>query len=126
MDAISEAERGKPQEAIEYRDYAGFPDGVPKKGEEMAIKMNTTQTIERASSALAAKCEMTEKNMEKLLMQAGCGGCKKEKVMLPLVPGSKDDVQYIGLNGVDFYFLRGRSVEMPEPLAEILKNTGHL
>ena len=92
----------------------------------MAIKMNTTQTIERASSALAAKCEMTEKNMDKLLAQAGCAGCKKERVLLPLVPGSKDDVQYVGLNGVDFYFLRGKSVLMPAPLKEILASTGHL
>ena len=92
----------------------------------MAIKMNTTKTIERASSALAAKCEATEKNMDKLMAQAGCAGCKKEKVMLPLMPGSKDDVQYVGLNGVDFYFMRGRSMEMPAPLAEILRNTGHL
>ncbi|MBQ8620312.1 MAG: hypothetical protein IJ418_22770 [Clostridia bacterium] len=92
----------------------------------MAIKTNTTQTIERTSSALAVKCEMTEKNMDKLLAQAGCAGCKKEKVMLPLTPGSKDDVQYIGLNGVDFYFMRGRSVELAKPLIEILKNTGNL
>ena len=61
-----------------------------------------------------------------VLVLLGGAGCKKERVMLPLVPGSKDDVQYIGLNGVDFYFMRGRSVEMPEPLAEILKNTGNL
>ena len=92
----------------------------------MAIKTNTTKTIERASSALAGKCEATEKNMDKLLAQAGCAGCKKEKVMLPLMPGSKDDVQYIGLNGVDFYFMRGRSVELAKPLIEILKNTGNL
>ena len=92
----------------------------------MAIKMNTTKTIERTSSALAAKCEMTEKNMDKLLAQAGCAGCKKERVLLSLVQGSKDDVQYVGLNGVDFYFMRGRSVEMPAPLAEILRNTGNL
>lgn len=92
----------------------------------MAIKTNTTKTIERTSSALAVKCEMTEKNMDKLMAQAGCAGCRKEKVLLPLVPGSKDDVQYVGLNGVDFYFMRGRSVEMPAPLVEILKNTGNL
>ena len=92
----------------------------------MAIKMNTTKTIERASSALAHKCEMTEKNIDKLMALAGCAGCRKEKVLLPLVPGSKDDVQYVGLNGVDFYFMRGRSVEMPAPVVEILKNTGHL
>ena len=92
----------------------------------MAIRTNTTKTIERASSALLGKCEATEKNMDKLLAQAGCAGCKKEKVMLPLIPGSKDDVVFVGLNGASFYFLRGRSVEMAEPLAEILRNTGNL
>ena len=40
----------------------------------MAIRTNTTKTIERASSALLGKCEATEKNMDKLLAQAGCGG----------------------------------------------------
>jgi len=92
----------------------------------MAIKTNTTQTIERASSALAGKCEATMKNMDKLLSQAGCAGCKKERVTLPLVPGSRDDVVFVGLNGVSFYFMRGKAVEMPEPLAQILRNTGNL
>lgn len=92
----------------------------------MAIRTNTTKTIERASSALLGKCKATEKNMDKLLAQAGCAGCEKEKVTLPLIPGSKDDVVFVGLNGVSFYFMRGRSVEMPEPLAEILRNTGNL
>ena len=92
----------------------------------MAMKMNTTQTIERTSSALAGKCETTEKNMDKLLAQAGCAGCKKQKMLLPLLPGSRDDVVFVGLNGVSFYFMRGRTVEMPEPLAEILRNTGNL
>ena len=92
----------------------------------MAIRTNTTKTIERASSALLGKCEATEMNMDKLLAQAGCAGCKKEKVTLPLIPGSKDDVVFVGLNGVSFYFLRGRSVEMAAPRMEILKNTGNL
>ena len=92
----------------------------------MAIRTNTTKTIERASSALLGKCEATEKNMDKLLAQAGAAGCKKEKVTLPLIPGSKDDVIFVGLNGVSFYFMRGRSVEMPAPIAEILRNTGNL
>ena len=92
----------------------------------MAIRTNTTKTIERASSALLGKCEATEKNMDKLLSQAGCAGCRKEKVTLPLIPGSRDEVVFVGLNGVSFYFMRGRSVEMPVPLAEILRNTGNL
>ena len=92
----------------------------------MAIKTNTTKTIERASSALHGKCEATKKNMNALLARAGCAGAKKEKVTLPLIPGSRDDVVFVGLNGVSFYFLRGRSVEMAAPLAEILRNTGNL
>ena len=92
----------------------------------MAIRMNTTQTIERASSALAGKCEATQKNMDKLAAQADCGGCPMEKVTLPLAPGSSDDVVFVGLNGADFYFMRGRQVEMPAPIAEILRNTGNL
>ena len=92
----------------------------------MAIKTNTTRTIDRASSALSAKCEATQANMDKLTAQAGCAGCSMEKVILPLAPGSSDDVQYVGLNGADFYFMRGRAVMIPAPLVEILRNTGNL
>ncbi|MGN0774449.1 MAG: hypothetical protein ACI4MP_11755 [Candidatus Ventricola sp.] len=92
----------------------------------MAIRTNTTRTIDRASSALGAKCEATQKNLDKLTAQAGCGGCPMERVTLPLAPGSSDDVVYVGLNGADFYFMRGRAVEMPAPLVEILRNTGNL
>lgn len=92
----------------------------------MAIKTNTTQTIDKASSALRARCEATQRNMDRLIAQAGCGGCDRVKVTLPLAPGMNDDVQYVGLNGADFYFMRGRMVEMPEPVAEILRNTGNL
>ena len=49
----------------------------------MAIKTNTTRTIDKASSALAARCEATLKNMDKLAAQAGCSGCTMEKVTLP-------------------------------------------
>ena len=92
----------------------------------MAIKTNTTKTVERTSSALMGKCEATEKNMAQLMERAGCAGAEMKRVMLPLVPGSKDDVQYVGLNGTDFYFLRGKVCQMPEPVYEILKNTGNL
>ncbi len=92
----------------------------------MAVKMNTTQTVEKTSSALEAKCEATKKNMDRLMKQAGIEGGKKVKVFLPLIPGCKDDVVFVGLNGVGFYFLRGKTAEMPENVAEILKNTGNL
>ncbi len=92
----------------------------------MAIKTNTSKTVERASSVLLGKCEATEKNMARLMAQAGCAGCPMEKVNIPLVPGTRDDVLFVGLNGADFYFLRGKSVEMPAPVAQILRDTGHL
>ena len=92
----------------------------------MAIKTNTTQTIEKASGALMDKCEETQKNMSRLMGQAGCAGGKKEKVFLPLIPGCRDDVVFVGLNGVGFYFLRGKTVDMPSAVAAILRNTGHL
>ena len=92
----------------------------------MAIRTNTTKTIERASSVLAGRCEATQQNMDRLLAQAGCREEKKEQVMLPLVPGSRDDVVFVGLNGVSFYFMRGMSYDMAAPLAEILRNTGHV
>ena len=92
----------------------------------MAIRTNTTKTIERASSALSGKCEETQKNMDKLLKQAGCPDAEKVHVALPLIPGSRDDVVFVGLNGVSFYFMRGVSYDMAAPLAEILRNTGHV
>lgn len=92
----------------------------------MAIRTNTTQTIDKASNALMGKCEETQKNMNKLMALAGCAGAKKEKVILPLIPGSSDDVVFAGLNGAAFYFLRGKTVEMPEPVAKLLRNAGVL
>ena len=91
----------------------------------MAIRTNTTKTMERSSSALMGKCEATERNMAQLMEKAGCAGAEMISAALPLIPGSKDDVQYVGLNGADFYFLRGRTCRMPEPVYEILKNTGN-
>lgn len=93
----------------------------------MAIKTNTTQTINRASSVLAEKCEATQKNLKKLCMNAGCAEDEKiTSVAIPLVPGSKDDVIYAGLNGVDFYFQRGATVKMPECVYIQLKNCKQL
>ena len=92
----------------------------------MAIRMNTTQTIEKASSALEGKCEATKKNLAKLMKQAGFENGPTVKVHLPLIPGCKDDVQFVGINGVGFYFKRGMTSTMPEAVVKILKNTGHL
>ena len=90
----------------------------------MAIKTNTSKTISRASEALGERCEETQKNMERLMERAGCREAKRIKTLLPLIPGSSDDVVFCGLNGVSFYFMRGRNVEMPEPVADILRDVG--
>jgi len=105
----------------------GVRGGSPaERRMKMAVKMNTTQTVEKTSSALLGKCEATKKNMKSLMEKAGCKDNEMVKVFLPLIPGCKDDVAFVGLNGVSFYFLRGKTVEMPEAVAKILKNTGNL
>lgn len=82
--------------------------------------MNTSKTISISSmGALAKKIANTEKNMDKLLAKAGCkdpSAVKRIPIVIPLEPGSKDDVLYLGLNEANFYFKRGVSVMMPEPL----------
>lgn len=85
-------------------------------------KMNTTKTIERTSTVLGGRCEETAKNMKRLMAQAGAGEYKSVRTMIPQIPGSKDDVVFVGLNGVKFYFMRGRSQEIPEPLVQVLSN----
>lgn len=89
----------------------------------MAIKTNTSTSVAKTSSILASKIEYTAQNMKKLLTEAGCEECKTVKVFLPNIPGSNDDVVFVGLNGVGFYFKRGEAVAMPEPLLEILQNS---
>lgn len=92
----------------------------------MAMKTNTTRSMERASAVLAGKCERTQKNMDRLMAEAGCAGGGTVTVTVPLIPGNRDDVIFVGLNGVSFYFPRGRAVTMPEPVAEILRNAGEM
>ena len=88
----------------------------------MAITTNTTKTVSRTSTALGVKCEETIKNMAKLMKEAGCADAKKVKTLVPNIPGSKDDVVTVGLNGAMFYFMRGKSVDIPEPVLEIMTN----
>ena len=86
------------------------------------MSINTSKTLQRVSAVLAAKCADTEKNMQKLMRDAGCPGAKMVKVAIPAAPGSRDDVVFASLNGAAFYFLRGKTVQMPEPVAEILRH----
>lgn len=85
----------------------------------------TSSTIKKASNVLGKKCEETEKNMKAKMKRAGCAEYKTTRVMLPKTRDEGDDVMTVGLNGEMFYFLRGQSVNMPDPLAEILANTGN-
>ena len=87
---------------------------------------NTTTTMKKTSVVLAGKCAKTQASLRKLMSDAGCADGETIKVNLPLAPGSKDDVVFAGLNGVSFYFQRGKTVEMPAAVAEILKNCGEM
>lgn len=85
-----------------------------------------TKNFTKASTALKGKIEKTEKDMKKKMATAGVAEYKTVKVIVPKSVNQNDDVLTIGLNGEQFYFLRGTSVNMPEPLVEILQNTGNL
>ena len=84
----------------------------------MAITTNTTKSIKKTSSVLAPKCKATKENMAALAKKAGIKTPKMVATMIPRIPGSDDDV--------GFYLMRGESVEIPEELVELLKNTGNL
>ena len=86
----------------------------------------TTGNIKKASNVLEKKIKRTEEEMKKKMARAGVEEYKTVKVMVPKSRDEGDDVMTIGLNGELFYFMRGKSVNMPEPLAMIMENTGNL
>ena len=88
--------------------------------------INTTATMKKTSTMLTGKCGKTQKNLRKLMNDSGCLNGETVKVNLPMMPGEKDDVVFVGLNGVSFYFQRGTMVEMPAAIAEILRNCGEM
>ncbi len=89
--------------------------------------INTTKSMKKASTQLEGKIEKTRESMDALLAQAGCKGAKKVKTRIPLNPATpNDDVLFLGLNGVNFYFKRGETVELAEPLVELMENCGEL
>lgn len=93
----------------------------------MAINTNTTTSIQKASTVLAKACEETQKNMSKTVKKIyGDAAPKTIKVDVPFLPGVKDDVLFVGLNGHKFYFKRGEKAEMPQDVYQILKDTRQL
>ena len=88
--------------------------------------INTTATMKKTSAMLSGKCRKTQDNMKKMRADAGCAGGDMVKVSLPLAPGNRDDVVFVGLNGVSFYFMRGKVCEMPVAVMEILKSCGEM
>jgi len=90
----------------------------------MAVSMNTTKTVKRTSTVLGKRCEQTQQNMARLIEKSGCKTANLQTVTIPMNPGDKDDVVFVGLNGADFYFRRGTQVSMPVQVAKILRNAG--
>lgn len=88
--------------------------------------LNTTTSIKKTSSVLGKKCEDTIANMSKLMKDLGVTDYKSTKTLIPRIRGSEDDVLFVGINGVRFYFKRGATVNLPDPVLEVLKNTGEL
>lgn len=91
------------------------------------MNLNTTATMKKASTALMDHVENTEKNMALLAKKIyGESPVKMETVMIPAYPGMKDDVLVGQVNGVKFYFLRGKTVKMPAAVAAMLRDAGEI
>ncbi len=88
--------------------------------------LNTITTMKMASSALKDKLEATKTNIKKMMAQAGVETYKTVKVNIPKIPGEGDDVQFVGLNGVNFHFMKGTTIDMPEPLYNLLRDCGNI
>lgn len=90
------------------------------------MNINKISNKSKSSDALGKECEATKKNMAKLCKEAGFPDAKKVKVGIPMIPGSKDDVQFVCINGVKFYFMRGEMHDVPEPVYNVMKDCGVL
>lgn len=89
--------------------------------------INTITSMKMASSVLKDKCEATKANIKKMMTQAGVVETYKTvKVNIPKIPGDGDDVQFVGLNGVNFHFMKGATIDMPEPLYNLLRDCGKI
>lgn len=84
--------------------------------------LNTSKTINTASYAYAAELEDTRKNLKVKCQKLGIDMKDVEKVRIPRVAGSGDDVVVVFLNGVSFYFLRGELYSLPPAIVAILEN----
>lgn len=43
---------------------------------------------------------------------------KKRKIFIPKDPINKNNTVWVSVNGVDYYLATGKSIEVPEPIAE--------
>lgn len=50
--------------------------------------INTTATMKKTSAMLMGKCEKTQKNLRRMMAEAGCADGEVMKVTLPLTPGA--------------------------------------
>lgn len=89
------------------------------------MNTNTLKSTRKSSTVYASRIEDTKKNLKAKMAAAGCTDYKMVKVYVPQIPGTEDDVLFIGLNGQKFYFLRGGMVDMPEQLASIYTKSGN-
>ena len=88
----------------------------------MNSPINTTRTSKKASTMLAPKCEYTQKNMKRLMTQAGFKTYETVPTIFSRGGSTEgDDVVYMGINGVPFYFMRGVDIDLPVPLREFAK-----
>ena len=85
---------------------------------------NTTTTMKKDQRGFGGQMRQDAGKPQEADERRGMRGRGDHQGESAARPASKDDVVFAGLNGVSFYFQRGKTVEMPAAVAEILKNCG--
>lgn len=69
------------------------------------------------------KTDTTIVNESSEAVEAKTPEVKKVKIKLPVLRGQKDQSVFVGVNDETYQIIRGQEVEVPEYVAEIIRNS---
>lgn len=85
----------------------------------MHKNVNTSENINNRSA-------MTEGEIDKMIDKVGIDlkEYPKQTIIIPRVPGDKEEIIEVCLNGYVILIKKGVRVDLPEPIIEILQHAG--
>lgn len=75
---------------------------------------NNAKTDKTANAVVETKTDKTAETTSEV---------KKVKITLPVLRGEKDQRVFVGVNDETFMITRGKEVEVPDYVAEVLRNS---